>query len=162
MSAKDKTIQKLLNNSRDSNDLVPGPGYYGVFTANLHADVQGLAGGPGVGNAVTHLVDAATSEGVPVVSSKQLLDWLDARNATGFGPVRAQATDSDARVSWVLETEARGLTLLVPKNGANGKTLQALERDGAALPFQRFQLIKGVVYLWVEGAAPGHYLAIYQ
>ena len=56
-----------------------GPqGYYGAYTVNSHTD---SATNP-VSDAV---VPSALSRGVPVVSSVQMLNWLDARNSSSFG-----------------------------------------------------------------------------
>ena len=65
------TIDTLL-------DRALGPeGYYGAFTANIHTDgateTQAAA-----------IVTSAQARGVPVVSAKQMLTWLDGRNASTF------------------------------------------------------------------------------
>ena len=51
-------------------------GYYGAFGANMHTD-----------NAAPHpgaeaIVASAQARGVPVISYKQLLDWVDGRNSS--------------------------------------------------------------------------------
>src|SRR6266542_4474344 len=56
-----------------------GPqGYYGAFTVNAHTD---SASNP-VSDAV---LSSAQSRGVPIVSSLQMLSWLDSRNSSSFG-----------------------------------------------------------------------------
>ena len=52
-------------------------GYYGVFTANMHTDTPDHAG-------ADDIVAAAQRRGVPVVSAKQMLTWLDGRNGSSF------------------------------------------------------------------------------
>ena len=52
-------------------------GYYGVFTANMHTDTPDHAG-------ADDIVAAAQARGVPVVSAKQMLTWLDGRNSSSF------------------------------------------------------------------------------
>ena len=59
-------------------DRALGPqGYYGAFTANLHTD-----------NATTfedtQVLASAQARGVPVVTSQQLLTWLDGRNGSSY------------------------------------------------------------------------------
>ena len=68
------TIDTLL-------DRALGPeGYYGVFTANMHTDDPSSAGADAI-------VASALARGVPVVSARQMLDWLDGRNGSSFGSI---------------------------------------------------------------------------
>ena len=68
------TINALL-------DRAVGPeGYYGVFTANMHNDSATHEGSAAI-------VTAAQTRGVPVVSGRQLLQWLDGRNGSSFGSI---------------------------------------------------------------------------
>ena len=52
-------------------------GYYGAFTANMHTDSASHAGSDAI-------VASAQARGVPVVSARQMLEWLDGRNASSF------------------------------------------------------------------------------
>ena len=62
-------------------DRALGPlGYYGVFTANMHTDLP-------TEQPSDAAVNSAIARGVPVVSAKQMLDWLDGRNGSSFGSV---------------------------------------------------------------------------
>src|SRR5262249_33862961 len=65
-------IDTLLDNA------VGIKGYYGVFTANMHTDSADSAGSDAI-------VASAQSRGVPIVSAKQMLTWLDGRNGSSFG-----------------------------------------------------------------------------
>ena len=68
------TIDALLANAL-------GPkGYYGVFTANMHTDDAVSTDGEAI-------INAALANGVPVVSAKQMLTWLDGRNQSSFGSI---------------------------------------------------------------------------
>ena len=59
-------------------DKALGPqGYYGVFTANMHTDSASSPGSDAI-------VASAQSRGVPVVSARQMLTWLDGRNHSSF------------------------------------------------------------------------------
>ena len=64
-------INTLLDNA------IGAPGYYGVVTTNMHTDSADHAGQKAV-------VNAALARGVPVVSARQMLTWLDGRNASSF------------------------------------------------------------------------------
>ena len=62
-------------------DRALGPlGYYGVFTANHHTDLPTIQQSDAT-------VASAIARGVPVVSAKQMLDWLDGRNGSSFGSI---------------------------------------------------------------------------
>ena len=65
------TIDTLLNRALGAE------GYYGVFTANMHTDQVAHAGSDAI-------VASAQARGVPIVSSKQMLTWLDGRNSSTF------------------------------------------------------------------------------
>ena len=57
-------IEALLNKAT-------GPeGYYGVFCANMHTDNTSSEGSDAI-------IASAQSKQIPVISAKQLLDWLD-------------------------------------------------------------------------------------
>ena len=67
-------INTLLDNA------IGAPGYYGVVTANMHTD---SANHPGQQT----IIASAMAKGVPVVSARQMLTWLDGRNGSSFdGP----------------------------------------------------------------------------
>ena len=68
------TIDTLLDRALGTE------GYYGAFTINAHTDVAAIP----ESNAV---IASAPARGVPIVSSKQMLDWLDGRNSSSFGVV---------------------------------------------------------------------------
>src|SRR5438034_1414559 len=69
--AEPSTINALLDNALGSN------GYYGAFVANIHNDNAASADADAI-------VAAALSRGVPIISAKQLLDWLDGRDKSSF------------------------------------------------------------------------------
>src|SRR5262249_39400041 len=101
-------------------------------------------------------VASAMSRGVPVVSSKQMLDWLDGRNGSSFRSIAWNAGTLTFTVASA--PGANGLTALVPTTGRGG-ALQALTRDGVAVSFTT-QTIKGVSYA-MFAAADGLYTATY-
>ena len=65
------TIDSLLSNALGPEE------YYGAFTANMHTDSPESAGSDAI-------VAAAQIRGVPIVSARQMLTWLDGRNGSSF------------------------------------------------------------------------------
>jgi hypothetical protein len=137
------TINALL-------DKAVGPeGYYGAFTANMHTDQSNHAGA----NAI---VASAKARGVPVVSARQMLDWLDGRNASSF----ENMSWSDNQLSFTVAagSGARNLQAMVPTKSDTG-TLTGITRGGSPVEFNK-QTIKGVEYAMFPSGA-GEYVASY-
>ena len=133
-------------------DNALGPlGYYGAFTVNLHTD-------NGTTPEDDALLTSATSRGVPLVTSKQMLTWLDGRNSSSFSAI--SATGNTLAFTVNPGTGANGLTGMVPTAGTGGSSLSGLTRNGSAVPFTR-TTIKGVEYAFFSAAA-GSYVATYQ
>jgi hypothetical protein len=131
-------------------DRALGPlGYYGVFTANMHTDLP-------TEQPSDAAVNSAIARGVPVVSAKQMLDWLDGRNGSSFGSI---AFDTGA-LTFTINPAAgsNGLTAMVPAQ-ARGGALIGISRDGSPVTFTT-QVIKGVSYAFFDGLA-GNYTASY-
>jgi N,N-dimethylformamidase beta subunit-like protein/uncharacterized protein DUF4082/Big-like domain-containing protein/purple acid phosphatase-like protein len=147
----DESGQDLPMHIRALLDNALGPqGYYGVFTTNMHTDHSVHAGA----NAI---VAEAQARGVPVVTARQMLDWLDGRNASSFGGV----SFSGNQLSFTVDraTRARGLVAMVPTD-VEGGSLVGLTRGGAPVATTR-QVVKGVRYDTFD-AAPGSYVATYD
>jgi hypothetical protein len=131
-------------------DRALGPlGYYGVFTANMHTDLA-------TEQPSDASVASAMARGIPVVSAKQMLDWLDGRNGSSFGAVGFDG----ASLTFTIAAAAgsNGLTAMVPAS-ARGGALLAITRDGSAVGFTT-QVIKGVPYAFFDGTS-GSYAATY-
>jgi FlgD Ig-like domain len=132
-------------------DNAVGPnGYYGVFTANNHNDPE-----KGANHAAT-IVAAAQAHGAPVITAKQLLTWLDGRNASAFQGVAfngGQLTFNIAQAAG-----AHGLQAMIPINGSTG-ALQGLSRNGAPVATST-RTVKGIAYA-VFDAQSGSYVATY-
>jgi hypothetical protein len=128
-----------------------GPqGYYGVFTANMHTDSAQHDGADAI-------VAEAKRRGVPVVSARQMLDWLDGRNGSSFRDLAFTGN----RLQFSIErggSGANGLEAMLPASGPAGD-LSALTRGGAAVSTER-RTVKGIEYA-VFDAAAGDYEAIY-
>ena len=108
-------------------DRALGPeGYYGFFVANMHADVDTSPKDDAV-------LAAAQAHGVPVISAKQLLTWLDAREASSFGSL----SWSGATMSFTIDADnaATGLRAMLPTRARNG-TLSGLTRGGAPVAYE--------------------------
>ncbi len=136
-------IDTLLDNAIGAN------GYYGAFTMNMHTDT-----GPHPGQQT--VVAAAKARGVPVVSARQMLAWLDGRNASSFADLSWDSGTLSFGIG--VGAGANGLQAMLPMAGPNGD-LQSLTR-GASNVTYTVQTIKGLEYA-VFSAAAGSYSAVY-
>ncbi len=125
------TVEVLLDNA------VGPKGYYGAFVANIHTD-----GGPKATREADEIVAAALSRGVPVISSRQLLAWLDGRNASSFSALRW--ADGAFEFSISVDARATGLVAMLPRQSRAG-SLDSVSCDGVAMPVEDRQ-IKGIDY----------------
>jgi flagellar hook capping protein FlgD len=131
-------------------DKALGPaGYYGVVTANMHTDEPIHAGADAI-------IAAAQARGVPVVSARQMLTWLDGRNASSFQGLAFDGGRLSFRVA--PGAGATGLHAMLPANGPTG-ALQGIARDGHPVSHAT-QTIKGIAYATFPAAA-GNYVATY-
>src|SRR6185295_1880800 len=131
-------------------DRALGPlGYYGVFTANMHTDLP-------TEQPSDAAVNSAITRGIPVVSAKQMLDWIDGRNSSSFGSVAFSSGALTFTIS--AATGSNGLTAMVPAQ-ARGGALLGITRDGSPVSATP-QVIKGVAYAFFD-AAVGSYTATY-
>jgi PKD repeat protein len=130
-------------------DNAIGPkGYYGAFTANMHTDAANLTESDAI-------IESAMSRGVPVVSARQMLQWLDGRNGSAFRSI-AWANNT---LSFTIDPAAgaTGLRAMLPASG--GRQVGAISRDGTQVAFDR-RTIKGVEYAIFDAVA-GNYTASY-
>jgi hypothetical protein len=136
-------IAALLSNA------VGPQGFYGVFTANIHTDnsVEPAAA----------IVADAESRGVPVVSARQMLTWLDGRNSSSFQNLSWSGGDLHFTVA--PGTGATGLEAMVPTE-AGGRNLVRITRGGNAVSTQT-RTVKGIEYATFAAAA-GDYVATYE
>ena len=124
-------------------------GYYGVFTANMHTDNASHAGSDAI-------VDSAQSRGVPVVSARQMLQWIDGRNGSSFDSLSWDGNQLDFTIE--VGAGANGLRAMVPTSSEAGP-LANVQRDGATVATST-ETIKGVEYAFFD-AAPGNYEATF-
>ena len=142
------TIDTLLDRALGSE------GYYGAFTINAHTDVAQIPESDAI-------LASAPSRGVPIVSSKQMLDWLDFRNTSSFGSLAWSSNALSFTVAPGVGSQnvpANGLQVLLPVKSPAG-LLTNLTRNGSPVSFNS-ETIKGVDYAAFTGAA-GSYVATY-
>ncbi|WP_306214297.1 DUF4082 domain-containing protein [Actinoplanes sp. RD1] len=125
-------------------------GYYGAFTANMHTDLA-------TEHESDELLASAQERGVPVISARQLLTWLDGRNGSSYSDISWSGQSLSFTVH--VGAGATGLTGMVPTAGPGGRGLTALDRAGTPVAYTR-TTIKGVEYAMFPAAA-GAYLASY-
>jgi hypothetical protein len=129
-----------------------GPdGFYGAFTMQVHSDA------PANSPARDALVADAMSRGVPIISERQLLDWLDGRNSSKFEDLEF-GSDGKLRFTVVPGAGANGLQAMIPVQGRSGE-LSALKRNGQSASYDT-ETIKGVEYAILPDAS-GEYVASY-
>ena len=129
------TIDTLL-------DRALGPeGYYGAFVANMHTDSY-----PEPDADATF--SSATSRGVPVISSRQLLAWLDARN--GSSVTFINWANSDLTFTVQASATANGLQAMVPVLG--GYAVSQVKYNGSPISYS-LRGVKGIQYAFVAAPA---------
>jgi len=136
------TIDTLLDGA------LGAAGYYGVFTVNAHNDSVASD----VSDAV---VNSALTRGVPIVSARQMLTWLDGRNGSSFNSLTWNGTSLGFSVN--AAQGANGLMAMSPV--PYGRTVTGITKDGSSIAFTT-SVIKGVPYARFA-AATGDYLISY-
>jgi Domain of unknown function (DUF4082)/Bacterial Ig-like domain len=136
-------IDTLLDNAIGTN------GYYGYFTANMHNDVDPSDGADAI-------IASAQSRGVPIISSAQLLTWLDGRNGSSF---TSQAWNGSTLTFGItVGSGANALEAMLPAN-LGSSTLKSITLNGSSTAFT-LETIKGISYAVFPGSA-GTYQATY-
>ncbi len=102
------------------------------------------------------VVAAAKARSVPVVTARQMLDWLDGRNGSSFQNLSYGADQLSFTVA--RGAGSNGLEALLPRASSTG-TLSSLKRAGVTVP-TTLRTIKGVEYAAFDAQA-GDYVADY-
>ena len=123
---------------------------YGVYTINAHTDQATIL-------EADSTIAAAVDRGIPVVSARQMLTWLDGRNSSAFGGLTWSAGNT-LNFSVTQASGAVGLQGMLPWRSAT-QTLNTLSRNGTDVPFE-IMTVKGVEYAKFP-AASGSYAAAY-
>ncbi len=142
------TIDTLLDRALGSE------GYYGAFTINAHTDVATIT----ESNAV---IASAPARGVPIVSSKQMLDWLDGRNSSSFGAITWNGNALSFSVT--VGSGANNLRGMLPASSSAGVLLGITHTPsgGSSAPVSfTLDTIKGISYGFFPALA-GTYTATY-
>ncbi|MGA5703507.1 Ig-like domain-containing protein [Peterkaempfera bronchialis] len=135
------TVDTLLDAAYGSR------GYYAALTANIHTDYAASA-------ASDAIVAAAKARGVPVVSGRQMLTWLDTRNNSTFTDLAWQGN----KLTFAVAGGANGLRGMVPVSSTGG-SLAGISYGGSGIPY-RIETVKGVPYAFFD-AKVGSYTATY-
>jgi WD40 repeat protein len=138
------TINTLLDKA------IGQEGYYGAYVINAHTDVS-------ITTEATAAVASAQARSVPIVSSKQMLDWLDGRNGSSFRSLSWSGSSLNFEVS--RGAGANGLQAMVPVTAVNGALLTGINGPNGAVP-STTAIIKGVEYALFNAAA-GTYSVTY-
>jgi hypothetical protein len=129
-------------------DKAFGPeGYYAALTANMHTDFVNSPESDAV-------ISAAQARGVPVISGRQMLQWLDSRNSSAFDSIDW----SGSTLSFNVTGGANGLTGMLPLTSGTAR-LALISHGGNSVPFD-VQIIKGTQYA-LFSAGTGGYSAVY-
>ena len=132
-------------------DRAIGPAeQYGVYTVNAHTDQFYM-------DESSFTVESAQARGVPVVSARQMLTWLDGRNNSSFGSLAFASNNLTFTVTQA--AGATGLHGMLPWRSGS-RFLGDLTRNGASLPYE-VVTVKGIEYALFP-AASGNYVATYQ
>lgn len=137
------TIDTLLDNALGS------PGFYGAMTANMHTDSTGSSGSDAI-------VASALTRGVPVVTARQMLTWLDGRNGSKFGSIAWSGNTLTFTVT--AAQGSNGLRAMIPATTSAG-TLASLTAGGSPVTWTT-ETIKGIAYA-IFPAVSGAYTATY-
>ncbi|MEJ0083002.1 MAG: hypothetical protein WDM78_19090 [Puia sp.] len=139
------SINTLLDNAINK-------GYYGAFVMNMHTDTAMHIGSD-------QIIAAAMTRQIPVITSKQMLTWLDNRNGTVFSHV---AWDNVTKtLSFTVTTNAHNLQVMVPVHSIDGELIQVIE-NGTPVTFT-IQTIKGISYGFFPASTHNYnYIAVYS
>jgi Bacterial Ig-like domain/Secretion system C-terminal sorting domain len=120
-------VNTLLDNA------IGATGYYGFF--GTHDDYRDQS----FSNIV---IASAKARNVPIISSKQALTWLDARNGSSFGNITWSS--NQLTFSVVANNNATKIQAMLPFNAGSGQLL-SITMNGTSVPFTT-QTIKGFQY----------------
>ncbi len=131
------------------NKAIGPEGYYGVFCANMHTDNASSSGSDAI-------IASAQSKQIPVVSAKQMLEWLDGRNGSSFGSL----VWNNNQLSFMIAVGAgaNNLKAMLPVTSSVGQ-LTGITFNSSPVAYET-QTIKGVQYAFFNAAA-GNYVASY-
>jgi hypothetical protein len=115
----------------------------------MHTDSASHAGSDAI-------VASAQTRGVPVVTARQMLTWLDGRNGSSFGSIAWSGNTLTFTVT--AAAGANGLRAMLPTSSTAG-TLASITTGGNPVSFTT-ETVKGISYA-VFPASSGTYSAAY-
>jgi Domain of unknown function (DUF4082)/Bacterial Ig-like domain/Bacterial Ig domain len=131
-------------------DRATGPEeQYGVYTINAHTDAS-------VENESDTTLVSAQERGVPIITARQMLSWLDGRNSSSFGALSWSANTLNFSVNQA--AGANGLQGMLPWRSGN-QIVNSVKRNGVDLTYE-VKTVKGVEYATFP-ASSGSYAASY-
>lgn len=139
-------INELLDNA------VGSKGFYGVFCANMHTDINGGLSSKGS----DAIISAAKARNVPVISAKQMLNWLDGRNASSFENIVWNKNQLSFNI--IAADKTLGINTMLPTILPKGK-LKSITKNGESISFKT-EIIKGISYAFFDGGT-GKYVVFY-
>ena len=142
--AEPATVNALLDGALGSN------GYYGAFVANIHTDQAASSDSDAI-------VASAQARDVPIISAKQLLEWVDGRDRSSFDSFGWSSKTLSFKVH--ADGDANGLQGMLPFQSGSD-TLQTITRGGGVNVGFTTRTIKGIAYAFFD-AASGSYAAAY-
>src|SRR5204862_5472413 len=89
------------------DNAIGAPGFYGAITTNMHTDFVSSTGSDAI-------VTLAQARGIPIISSQQMLTWLDGRNSSSFRSI--SWTGSALSFSINAASGSRNMQALLPVN----------------------------------------------
>ncbi|MCF4102194.1 DUF4082 domain-containing protein [Gillisia sp. M10.2A] len=138
-----ETIDELLDKALGVE------GYYGVFCANMHTDADTSEGSE-------YIIASAKSRDVPVISSKQILTWLDGRNESTFHTL--SWNQNILNFSMSVANGAHKLEGMLPFVKDNLQ-VSSITSNGNPVTFRK-ENIKGMEYVFFP-ASTGEFNAVY-
>jgi hypothetical protein len=121
-------------------------GYYGAFVANMHTDAYPEPDADAV-------FSSATNHGVPIISARQLLTWVDARNASSFKSIAWDSSNTRETFTVQATSRARGLQVMLPVPA--GYNVGGVLSNANAITYY-YASVKGFQYVMFE-AGTGDY-----
>lgn len=139
-------INTLLDNAIGSN------GYYGVFCANMHTDANTSSGSDDI-------INSAIARNIPVVSAKQMLDWIDGRNNSSFNTISWNNNQLSFTIS--ASIGSNNMKGMVPLNASNG-SIDAITYNNTPITYTT-ETIKGIAYAFFDATlGNGNYVVNYN
>jgi concanavalin A-like lectin/glucanase superfamily protein/Big-like domain-containing protein len=133
----DETTQAFATTIAALLDNALGPqGFYGAFGTNIHTD------NPAPQPGYEQVVAEAQARGVPLISYKQMLDWVDGRNSSTIRGLSWNA--GMLAFTTTIGAGGNGLQTMLPAQGPTG-TLSSVSCSGSPVAYT-LQTIKGIPY----------------